>query len=67
MTYSKKINDIDVMIFKRFHFTERKPELCNICEKKLLKSNFFSKKKNSKRSFWIYVPALVISSYYITI
>ena len=39
------------MIFKRFHFTERKPELCNICEKKLLKSNFFSKKKNSKRSF----------------
>ena len=39
------------MIFKRFHFTERKPELCNICEKKLLKSNFFSKKKKFKTLF----------------
>ena len=35
------------MIFKRFSLQRKKPELCNICEQEMLKSNFFSKKKIS--------------------
>ena len=50
MTHSKKINYIDVMIF-RFSFHRKKSELLkkdlNICEQEMLKSNFFSKKKNT--------------------
>ena len=29
---SKKINYVDVMIFKRFQLHRKKPELCNICK-----------------------------------
>ena len=30
------------MIFKRSSLHRKKPELCNICEQKMLKNNFFS-------------------------
>ena len=49
------------MIFKRFSLHRIKPELCNICEQEILKSNFFSKNKRSFQSFEMYIPALVIS------
>ena len=55
------------MIFKRFSLHRKKPELCNICEQEMLKSNFFSKKFFSKRSFGIHIPALLFHSYYKTI
>ena len=49
------------MIFKRFALHRKKHELCDICEQEMLKSNFFSKKqKFSKRSFGIYIWALVV-------
>ena len=33
------------MIFKRFSFHRKKPELCNICKQEMLKNNFYSKDK----------------------
>ena len=54
---------IDVMIFKRFSLHKKNPELCNVCERKMLKSNFFSKNKHFRKvlfSFleYIYRPWL---------
>ena len=67
----KEINYIDVMIFKIFSLHRKKPELCNICEQDMLKSNSFSKNKNFRNHFFqpflnIYRPWL-FNSYYITI
>ena len=33
------------MIFKRFSFHRKKPELCNICKHEMLKNNFYSQDK----------------------
>ena len=48
MTHSKKIDYIDDLIF-RFSLHRKKPELSNICEQEMLKSNFFSKDKNTQK------------------
>ena len=53
------------MIFKRFSLLSKKPELCNICEQEMLKSNFFSKNKNALLEY-TYRPWL-FHSFYITI
>ena len=45
---------------KDFHFREKKPELCYICEQRRFKSNFFSKNKNFWNALLEYIPALVI-------
>ena len=37
------------MIFKRFSLHKKTPELCNVCERKMLKSNFFSKNKHFRK------------------
>ena len=55
------IKIIDIMIFKRFQFREKKPELCYICEQEILKSNFFSENKNFRNAVLEYVPTLLIS------
>ena len=58
------------MIFEKFSLHRKKPELCNICEQEMLKSNFFSKNKNFRNALfsllkYIYWPWL-LHSYYIT-
>ena len=56
------------MIFKRFSLHRKNPELCNIYEQEMVKSNFFSKNKNFQNSLfeYIYRPWL-FHSYYIAI
>ena len=56
------------MILKKFSVHERKPELCNICEQEMLKSNFFRKTKNFRNALfdYIYRPWL-FHSYFVTI
>ena len=52
------------MIFEKFSLHRKKPELCNICEQEMLKSNFFSKNKNFRNALFsleIYILALVTS------
>ena len=39
------------MIFKRFSFHRKKPELCNICKHEMLKNNFYSQDKILSKSF----------------
>ena len=41
--------------------SEKNPELCYICEREMLQSNFFSKNKNFRNALLEYIPALVIS------
>ena len=48
---------MDVMIFKRFSFHRKKPELRNICEQEMLKSNFFSKNKNFRNALLEYITS----------
>ena len=61
MTHSKKIIIIiEVIIFKRFSLQRKNPELCYVCEQEMLKSNFFSKKKNFRNTLLEYIAALVI-------
>ena len=56
------------MIFKRSSFYRKKPELRNICEQKMLKSNFFSKNKNFRNVLFEYIyRRWLFHSYYITI
>ena len=61
------------MIFKRFSLQRKKPELCNVCEQEMLKSNSSVKTKIFEKLFWniyiyiyIYRPCL-FHSYYITV
>ena len=49
------------MIFKRFSLHRKKPELCNICEQEMLKSNFFSKKNFFETLVWNTYTGLVVS------
>ena len=44
------------MIFKRFSLQRKKPELCNVCEQEMLKSNSSVKTKIFETLFWnIYI------------
>ena len=52
----KLIIIIDVMIFTS---EKKKPELCYICEREMLQSNFFSKNKNFRNALLEYIPAIV--------
>ena len=40
------------MIFKRFSLQRKKPELCNVCEQEMLKSNSSVKTKIFETLFW---------------
>ena len=42
------------MVYKRFSPHIKKPELCNIFEREMLKSNFFSKNKNFQNALLEY-------------
>ena len=55
LTYSKKNDNADVMIFKRFYLQRKKSELCNICEQEMLDSNFFNKNKNFRNAIFEYL------------